>query len=181
MNYFLCLIFLLFKCLLIVLALQRASTIDFNLVDVDIFFVLHKQFFSWVVLIIFLACLSVFLFHTYLDFSNDCKSRFYCVLGPSKFLSVFAEKLITKILSRYVTKWVSSFHKVPLTIPHTPISVTMLGSHWYKIHQQHIWIYHMNFHPVNFQLIHTHTHTHIYIYIERERERVSRREWKEYW
>ena len=86
---FLCLIFSLFKCFLFVLVLQGASTKDFNISDVD-----EDLFFtSRTILFLncgdnFPACLSVFLFHTYLNFSSNCRESSYCVLSPLKFLSV---------------------------------------------------------------------------------------------
>ena len=72
---FLCLIFSLLKCFLIFLLSQGASIRDFIIFDVDevCFFLLREQFFSWIVVIIFLACQPGFLFHTYLDFSNNCR------------------------------------------------------------------------------------------------------------
>ena len=76
-------IFSLFKCLLIVLVLQGASTRDFNIFDVDEFL----SFTSLTILLlncndIFLACQSVFLFHTYLDIPSYCNEQFYCIQRP---------------------------------------------------------------------------------------------------
>ena len=66
---FLCLIFLLFKCLLIVPVLQGASTWDFNIFDVGkVCFLLLFYLVN-----IFLTCQLVFLCNTYLDRSNNCR------------------------------------------------------------------------------------------------------------
>ena len=66
MDSFLKLNFLLFKCLLIVLVLQGASVRDFTIFMFPKFScLLREQFFAWIVVIIFLTCQSVFLFHTF--------------------------------------------------------------------------------------------------------------------
>ena len=70
---FLCLIILLFKCLLIVLVLQGASTRNFYVFDVDkVFFFTSETIFLLNCSDNF-SCLTVvfFLLHTYLDFSSN--------------------------------------------------------------------------------------------------------------
>ena len=52
------------------------------------YFLPREQFFSWIVVIIFQACQSVSLSYIYLGFLSNCKKRFYCVLSPSKFISL---------------------------------------------------------------------------------------------
>ena len=89
----------------------------------SLFFLLCEQFFSWFVVIIFLVGQSVFLFHTYLDFSSNCRQRFYCVLRPSKFLFVDFPTLFRAVISPFS----NSDYLVPLAIyVFSILSITVL-------------------------------------------------------
>ena len=71
-NLFLCLNFSLFDFWLFWYCKELPREILIILM-LNFSFLLHEQFFSWIVVIIFLVCLSVLLFHTYLDFSSNYK------------------------------------------------------------------------------------------------------------